>query len=69
MAEKRANRYEEEDREKAKNQEPLVTVTLPDDDTLEATFQELQSALRAVYTSSDKGAIVVFPKLGGVQSE
>jgi len=53
-----------EDEENAKSGESMVTVKIPDDDILEAKFQELRSRLRAVYTFSDKGAIVTFPKLG-----
>ena len=49
--------------------EPLVTVVLPDDDILEAMFQEFRSKLRAVCTLSDKDPVVVFPKLGEIRPE
>ena len=42
---------------------------LPDDDTLEAIFQEFRSKLRAVCTLSDKDPVVVFPKLGEIRPE
>jgi hypothetical protein len=41
MAGKRAPRSTNEDRESGDKKQPLVTVVLPDDDTLEAMFQEL----------------------------
>jgi hypothetical protein len=44
-------------------------VVLPDDDTLEAMFQELRSKLQAVCTLSDKDPVVVFPKLGEIRPE
>ena len=49
--------------------EPMATVALPDDDTLEAMFQELRSKLRAVCTLTDKDPVVVFPKLGEIRPE
>src|SRR5271169_3842101 len=61
MAGKRAARSTDEDRERGDKEESLV---LPNDDTLEALFQELRSKLRAVCTLTDKDPVVVFPKLG-----
>jgi len=55
MAEKRGTRSTDENGERGDKKEPLVTVVLPDDDTLEAMFQELRSKLQAVCTLSDKG--------------
>ena len=69
MAGKRASRSINEDRESGDKKQPLVTVVLPDDDTLEAMFQELRSKLRAVCTLSDKDPVVVFPKLGEIRPE
>jgi hypothetical protein len=69
MAGKRALRSTNEDREKGDNKQPLVTVVLPGDDTLEAMFQELRSKLRAVCTLTDKEPVVVFPKLGEIPPE
>jgi hypothetical protein len=57
------------DDERGYDKEPLVTVVLPDDDTLEAMFQELRSKLRAVCTLTDKDPVVVFPKLGEIRPE
>jgi hypothetical protein len=69
MAEKRAAGSTDENRESGDKEEPLVTVGLPDDDTLEAMFQELRSKLRAVCTLTDKDPVVVFPKPGEIPSE
>jgi hypothetical protein len=66
MAEKRATGSTDENRDK---EEPRVTVVLPDDDTLEAMFQELRSKLRAVCTLTEKDPVVVFPKLGEIRPE
>jgi hypothetical protein len=51
------------------NKERLVEVELPDDNTLEAMFQELRSKLRAVCTLTDKDPVVVFPTLGEIRPE
>ena len=48
---------------------PLVTLVLPDDDTLEAIFQKLRSELGAVCRLTDKDPVVVFPKLGEIRPE
>jgi hypothetical protein len=56
-------------REKGGDEEPLVTMVLPDDDTLEAIFQELRAKLQAICVLSDKDPVVVFPKLGEIRSE
>jgi hypothetical protein len=48
---------------------PMVTLELPDDEALEVTFQKLRSALRAVYTPSDEGAVIVFQGVGEIQSK
>jgi hypothetical protein len=75
MAAKRATRSTDEnseggdDSEAVANKEPLVTVVLPDDNTLEAMFQELRSTLRAVCTLTDKDPVVVFPTLGEIRPE
>jgi hypothetical protein len=69
MAEKRAAGSTDENRENRDKEEPRVTVVLPDDDTLEAMFQELRSKLRAVCTLTDKDPVVVFPKLGEIRPE
>jgi hypothetical protein len=69
MAEKRGTRSTDENGERGDKKEPLVTVVLPDDDTLEAMFQELRSKLQAVCTLSDKDPVVVFPKLGEIRPE
>ena len=54
MAEKRGTSSTDENGERGDKKERLVTVVLPDDDTLEAMFQEFRSKLRAVCTLSDK---------------
>jgi hypothetical protein len=69
MAEKRAMRSTDENRDQGDNSKPLVTLVLPDDDKLEAVFQELRSKLRAVCKLTDKDPIVVFPKLGEIPPE
>ena len=69
MADKRVTRSTDENGERGDKKEPLVTVVLPDDDTLEAMFQELRSKLQAVCTLSDKDPVVVFPKLGEIRPE
>jgi hypothetical protein len=48
---------------------PLVTLVLPDDDTLESIFQELRSELRAVCTLTEKDPVVIIPKLGEIRPE
>ena len=68
MAAKRAMRSTDEDTEGG-DKEPLVTVILPDDNTLEAMFQELRSTLRAVCTLTDKDPVVVFHKPGEIRPE
>src|SRR5689334_7044632 len=50
-------------------EEPLVEVVLPDDNTLEAMFQELRSKLRAFCMLTDKDPVVVFPKMGEIRPE
>jgi hypothetical protein len=65
----RAARSTDEDRERGDKEEPLVNVGLPNDDTLEAMFQELRSKLGAVCTLTDKDPVVVFPKLGEIPPE
>ena len=69
MAEKRATTSTDENREEGDNKERLVTLVVPDDDTLETMFQKLRSELRAVCTLTDKDPVVVFPKLGEIQPE
>jgi hypothetical protein len=69
MAGKRAPRSTDENRERGDKKQPLATVVLPDDDTLEAMFQELRSKLRAVCTLTDKEPVVVYPKLGEIPPE
>jgi hypothetical protein len=67
MAARGGTRSTDENRERGDNKEPLVTVVLPDDDTLETMFQELRSKMRAVCTLTDKDPVVVFPKLGEIR--
>jgi hypothetical protein len=69
MAREGATRSTEENKESGDNKEPLVTVVLPDDDTLEAIFQKLRSELGAVCRLTDKDPVVVFPKLGEIRPE
>jgi len=69
MAGKRAPSSTNENQEKGDKKQPLVTVVLPDDDTLEAVFQELRSKLGAVCMLTDKDPVVVFPKLGEIPPE
>jgi hypothetical protein len=69
MAGKRATTSTGENRERGDKEEPLVEVVLPDDNTLEAMFQELRSKLGAVCTLTDKDPIVGFPKLGEIRPE
>ena len=69
MAGKRAPRSTDENRESGDKKQPLATVVLPDDDTLEAMYQELRSKLRAVCTLTDKEPVVVYPKLGEIPPE
>jgi hypothetical protein len=69
MATKRATKSTDENGERGDKEEPLVEVVLPDDNTLEAMFQELRSKLRAVCMLTDKDPIVVFPKLGEIRPE
>jgi hypothetical protein len=69
MIGKRATRSTDENSEGGDKKEPMATVALPDDDTLEAMFQELRSKLRAVCTLTDKDPVVVFPKLGEIRPE
>jgi hypothetical protein len=49
-----------DDSEGVGRKEPLITLVLPDDNTLEATFQELRSTLSAVCKLTDKDPVVVF---------
>jgi hypothetical protein len=75
MASKRAARSTDDnseggdDSKAVANKERLVEVELPDDNTLEAMFQELRSKLRAVCTLTDKDPVVVFPTLGEIRPE
>jgi hypothetical protein len=75
MVAKRATRSTDEnseggdDSEAVSNKEPMVTLVLPDDNILEAMFQELRSTLRAVCTLTDKDPVVVVPKLGEIRLE
>jgi hypothetical protein len=62
-------RSTDEETERGDDKQPLVTVPLPDDDTLEAMFQELRSKLRAVCTLTEKDPVVVLPKLGEIRLE
>jgi hypothetical protein len=48
--------------------EKLVCIKIPDDDTLEATFQKLRAALQAVHVIDDNGSAVMV-KLGGLRRE
>ena len=56
-------------RERGDDEEPLITVVLPDDGALEAMFQELRAKLRAVCVLSNKDPVVLIPKLGEIRSE
>jgi len=67
MAEKRATRATGESGDTRENQDDLVGVRLPDDDTLEAMFQELRSKLGAVCILTDHDPIVRFPKVGEIR--
>jgi hypothetical protein len=69
MVEKRARSSTQENQESGDKKQPLVTVVLPDDDTLEAVFQELRSKLGAVCVLTNKDPVVVFPKLGEIPPE
>jgi hypothetical protein len=69
MAQKRGACPNEEEEKTTTSEEPWVQLRVPDDDALEAKFQELRLAMGAVYTCSDTGAMIVFPKLGGIQGE
>ncbi len=53
-------RSTDEKTERGDDKQPLVTVALPDDDTLKAMFQELRSKLGAACTLTDKDPVVVF---------
>ena len=44
----------------AGHKEAFITLVVPDDNTLEATFQELRSTLSAVCKLTDKDPVVVF---------
>ena len=68
IAAKQAMRSTDENSEVG-DEEPLVRVVLPDDNTLEDMFHELRSTLRAVCTLTDKDPVVVFPKLGDIRPE
>ena len=57
MAAKRASRPTDKNSDGG-HKDPLVTVVLPDDNTLEAMFQELLSTLGAVCTLTDKDPVV-----------
>ena len=69
MLEKKGTSSTDENSERGDNTEPLVTLVLPGDDTLEVMFQELRSKLRAVCTLTDKDPVVIVPKLGEIRSE
>ncbi|HEY3619994.1 MAG TPA: hypothetical protein VGK96_24560 [Candidatus Sulfotelmatobacter sp.] len=69
MVEKKGTSSTDENSERGDNTEPLVTLVLPGDDTLEVMFQELRSKLRAVCTLTDKDPVVIVPKLGEIRSE
>jgi hypothetical protein len=69
MAATRASRPTDENSEGGGNKEPLVRVVLPDDNTLEAMFQELRSTLGAVCTLTDKDPVMVFSRLGEIRRE
>ena len=62
-------RSADETTERGADKQPLVTVALPDDDTLEAMFQELRSKLGAVCTLTDKDPVVGSSKLGEIRPE
>jgi hypothetical protein len=49
-----------DDSEPAGHNEAFITLVVPDDNTLEATFQELRSTLSAVCKLTDKDPVVVF---------
>jgi hypothetical protein len=49
-----------DDSEPAGYNEAFITLVVPDDNTLEATFQELRSTLSAVCKLTDKDPVVVF---------
>jgi len=68
MAQQRAS-VTDENRETGDNKRPLVTVVLPDDDTLEAMFQELRSKLQAVCSLPDGDPVVFGPRLGEIGPE
>jgi hypothetical protein len=69
MFERKGTSSTDENSESGDNTERLVTLVLPDDDTLEAMFQELRSKLRAVCTLTDNDPVVVIPKLGEIRPE
>ena len=69
MAREGATRSADKNKENGDNKEPLVTLVLPDDNTLEAMFQELRSKLPAVCTLTDEDPVVVFPKPGEIPPE
>ena len=69
MAREGVTRSADKNKESGDNKEPLVTLVLPDDDTLEAIFQQLRSELGAVCRLTDKDPVVVFPKLGEIRPE
>jgi len=66
MTEKRATMSVGKNSETGENKEGLVTMVLPDDDALEAMFQELRSKLGAVCILTDHDPIVVLRKLGEI---
>jgi hypothetical protein len=68
-ARKLTTRSTDENTERGDDKQPLVAVALPDDDTLEAMFQELRSELGAVCTLTEKDPFVVIPKLGEIRPE
>ena len=68
-AARRATRSNDENSSEGDDKEPLVTVTLPDDDMLEAIFKDLRAKLRAVCTLTDYGAFVTIRELGKVRLE
>ena len=68
-AAQKVTRRIDESSARADKKEPLVQVPLPDDDTLEAMFQDLRSKLRATSRVTDDGAFVVIPKMGEIQRD
>ena len=69
MAREGATRSADKNKENGDNKEPLVTLVVPDNDTLEAIFQKLRSELGAVCRLTDKDPVVVLHKLGEIWPE